>query len=913
MIRHCNLFTPFQIEQFRKEGKSRFLAAYKQGPQNNINKIKDWIENIDSLSMRLKKEKKLETPFIKNVMCEALGHTLIGESSHVTLVAQDANSEDKIPDIKIGNFDSTKLSDLSKLYPDFIMELKGPSCINFRRTNKRNGEKHSPMKQVISDMFREGEGCKFSIVTNMIEFEIFSREFAEKRSMVINLQDLNDADDFYLFYAFLGSESLLIDNKKIVTEFKRLEQNKLNLTSSFHIEFKQCRNKMFDCLDGKLSDENANSLVTKILAQALFTIYAETIGLLPEGALINVLELSDYSWGAYLKFVSIIDKGGMLEGNDIFGYNGGLFKPNTLFSVEQSSNFLKPLKKLLKFRFLYMDGTNLTKDDLRDVLGRMLEHSLEVNEEEKLFNFTKEGKFAEARKKQASKNDRQKKGVFYTPNAVTNYMVQRVIELLDMNKKNISKTTWLDCASGSGAFLTEVFQQLVEIEKEKVGLKDTIINKYSKLSSLQSGIEQQVISRISGIDIDKLAVGVAQLNLSLSCVRPDTKLPTLTKMICEGDALFDESEKKYDVIISNPPYMQWRYIPKNYRSWMLEDEDYKNFAEDSADYSSFFFLSAWLKLKPGGILAFISTNKTLATAQGKNFRSWLLKKFDIVELLDFRKSIFKGTDIEPCIFILRKKDKTIALPHYLDVNEFVYEKNKIEVTARNKVRVSLLTEGPYLAIPTRTTPDILAVWDWYKKNTKSFQELGTISKIKAGLRITDIASAEVITKKPSSSIAHKYENLIDGPCLTFDESKIDNVSRWISKKSIKINNWREDLHSQKSKCLLIKELSTKPCVVVHSGIPACLNSIGVVVPHDFYKVNINSLRNWMLHPFVESFMDLWFGANRTHSNQRWKNSYISVIPVPKDSKVIDDIPDAVVKNCHYFVCKLRGNEEKDAA
>lgn len=895
-IKQNTLFSEYTINEIKENGK-KALSNTSIPFGVRFKAVENWIDQINKIPLKNRKESVLETSFIKTILCEVLGHSLVGDSGSFTLIPKDGT--ENFPDIKGGCF--TTLNSYFTVRPKFLIELKGPRCINFRAPQTSRPDRKSPAQQVISDMFMEQEQCVFSVVTNMIDFEIFSRSFADKRSISFSLNNLVDYDDLYLLYGLISSDSLLMNPDIVSVHFKKNENSKKAVSKKFYGEFKDCRDNLFKAVSKDLKDDQSNHFVTKLLSQILFIIYGESTGLIPRESLSNVLELGDYEWSNYRKFCGAMDKGGKFAQLDLFGYNGGLFYPNSLFKKEYNKNVLKSISGIAQFKFTDKAGSPLSTDDVRDILGRVLEFSLETNKEENLYNFTEQGTFAEARKKQATKNERQRKGTFYTKRYITKYMIERTISLLKADKVNISKSKWLDPACGSGAFLVEMFDQLSEHEKAKVGLKDDMILRNKSGKMILNQIESDVIDRIRGTDFDPLAAGISQLSISMKCCRPYEKLPLLNDTISHCDSLKEGVKKPlYNVIVANPPYMRWESIPKAYRSFLLKDDEFSDLAEIGADYSAFFFRDAYRKLKPGGYLTFIATNKLLSSAQAEKFRKWLTESFHIVEIFDFRKAVFSGTDVETAIIILqKKKDANENHQSYRDVFSYSSSENHLEPTQFSDVSFKHIENSPFWTIPAKTSPEIQSVLNWFYDNKSKLNLMESFFEPKTGLRITDISKADVLQSKPKENVKKLYEPLFDGTSFQHGKDTRGAATRFIRKDSKKLTAWKSTFLGENY--LLFKELSTRPVIQYSRTCPAILCSLVAFKEKKNLKekIDFKSLTEYLNSPVTDTFMEFWFGSNRTHKNQRWKQVYINKVPFPKSCK-LNDIPAWVLKACIQF-------------
>ena len=106
---------------------------------------------------------------------------------------------------------------------------------------------------------------------------------------------------------------------------------------------------------------------------------------------------------------------------EIYAYNGGLFKPDTILDGLEIDDelFYKHTYKLAKYDFDSQVDVN--------ILGHIFENSL--NEIESVNAEIEGGEFD----KQTSK--RKKDGVFYTPKYITKYIVENTVGKLCQRKK----------------------------------------------------------------------------------------------------------------------------------------------------------------------------------------------------------------------------------------------------------------------------------------------------------------------------------------------------------------------------------------------------------------------------------------------------------------------------------------------
>jgi len=179
-------------------------------------------------------------------------------------------------------------------------------------------------------------------------------------------------------------------------------------------------------------------------------------------------------------------------------------------------------------------------------------------------------------------------------------------------------------------------------------------------------------NNIFGVDLDKQAVEITQLNLLLKIAEKGHRLPLLEQNIRCGNSLIDDEklagdkalkweeqfkeiikEGGFDVVIGNPPYVRQEelseikpYLAANYETY-----------QGMADLFVYFFEKELKMLKEDGYFGMIVSNKWLRAGYGKNLRKFLTG-FWIEEFIDFGDlRVFADATIYPCIMIIRKIKK----------------------------------------------------------------------------------------------------------------------------------------------------------------------------------------------------------------------------------------------------------------
>ncbi|MCJ7560164.1 N-6 DNA methylase [Candidatus Bathyarchaeota archaeon] len=275
--------------------------------------------------------------------------------------------------------------------------------------------------------------------------------------------------------------------------------------------------------------------------------------------------------------------------------------------------------------------------------------------------------------------ERKQLGEFYTPIEVIEYILDAV-EYAQENE--IRGKTVLDPACGSGGFLVEATQRLVERYKRKgFNLKDP---DYAKQ------VIEGCINSIYGLDLHPFACFIAEMNLLFQLVelydvvRQKYKYYELPRInVYRTDSLapyggttdltdfFENSRRKmliqemkeaetvkkikFDYIVGNPPYVRKERISPDYKEKVLKTVFPKIYHGDN-DLYVYFIAKGIEQLKENGTLGYIISSKFLKTRYGQNIRDFILSSSRVKQFLDFGLiDVFKEVANLPIILILEKE------------------------------------------------------------------------------------------------------------------------------------------------------------------------------------------------------------------------------------------------------------------
>ncbi|WP_343329299.1 Eco57I restriction-modification methylase domain-containing protein [Polaribacter staleyi] len=699
-----SLFQPSVLkEQLNLQDKEVIKKAYNKY-------VKYFLNQTIQENIRSSKEEEYQGIFLTELFVNILGYTLKPKADF-NLVAEYKNQT---------NSRKADGAILNKSIAIGVIELKG--------TNTKDLE--SIRKQAF-DYKANQKGSVYVITSNFEKLRFYINDATEFEEF--NLFELTP-ERFELFYLCLQKDNIINNVPLKIKEASIVQEEKI--TKEFYKDYSLFKRELYrdlvkqnakrlkleaslrgtkqsvdeqskeETLEQQQLEKNVKLTLfkksQKLIDRFLFIFFAEDRGLLPSNSTEQILEKwkADLDFGderplynLFKQYFSFLDKGrqGTKSRGEIYAYNGGLFKEDTLLDNLEIDNELlyKHTHKLAGYDFESQVDVN--------ILGHIFENSLNeiesVNAEIEGANFDK----------QTSK--RKKDGVFYTPKYITKYIVENTVGKLCIEKKvalgikeeeyfkgrkNRNKTTiaklvdlldtyrdWLlqlticDPACGSGAFLNQALDFLIKEHTYIDELKTKVLGGGLQFSDIENTILE---NNIFGVDLNEESVEIAKLSLWLRTAQPRRKLNNLNSNIKCGNSLIDSKavagnkafnwleqfpkvfEKGgFDVIIGNPPYVRHElitiikpYLQKKFKCY-----------NGTADLYTYFYEKGIEILNENGVFSFITPNKFIESNYGKNLRQYL-NNFNIIEIVDFGElQVFSDASTFPCIFTLNKKASSI--------------------------------------------------------------------------------------------------------------------------------------------------------------------------------------------------------------------------------------------------------------
>ncbi|MFC1507198.1 Eco57I restriction-modification methylase domain-containing protein [Thermoproteota archaeon] len=584
----------------------------------------------------------------------------------------------------------TAEENISKKRVDYSFRLNGiPKFFLEAKSLKENLEKPGFFQQAVNYAWHKG--CAWAVLTNFKHLKILNAEwksanpFHAQFGQTLMCEKFDEQfDQLWLLSKKAFKHSLLDKEAEKWGKKRRNIPIDKQLLADF-TRYRELLSKNVAKLNQpmKLTEEDLDESIQRILDRLIFIRNCEDKELEEKVLISNFRVWKSAGRGQLVKRLRNVFEYFDKE------YNSKIFSPHLCDELDVDNEVLHEIIQGLYFtkdKTISYDFSAIDADVLGTIYEQYLSHVL--------------SKTAKRARLTDNQVHRKLQGIYYTPTYIVEYIVKNVIGELTKNNE-IEKIRILDPACGSGSFLIKTFDVLNKYRKQK---DDNYSQTQLDLETGAFSSKVEIIkNNIFGIDLDRQAVEIAQLNLLLKLAEKSKRLPLLGKNIKCGNSLINDNaiadDKAFDwdqefpeiikgggfdIVIGNPPYIRNTELPD-------EDKTFYNQEYDSAYkqydiYILFFELGIEL-LRNGGYLGFITSNKFLASDYGQKLREFMLNNCRIISLIDVSYlKIFKDASTYPVITILskdndeeRRKINLIKFQKIEEIEDLFSEKNVVKI------------------------------------------------------------------------------------------------------------------------------------------------------------------------------------------------------------------------------------------
>jgi len=539
---------------FQSSVSSKYLKSLdKQAVQTAYGKFKTHFHNPTiQENIRNSKEEQYQGEFLIDLFVNVLGYTK-NPAENYNLTTEYKNVKDsKKADGAIVVSGAVKA----------VIELKGTNVTDLGHVEV----------QAFSYKNNQPE-CVYVITSNFEKLRFYIDNAIENLEFNLFMLSEKDFELLYLCLAYSQIEKGI--PKKIKDESISHEDD---ITKQLYRDYSLFKQELHADLVEKNPEYDTLLLFRKsqkLLSRFLFLFFAEDRQLLPPNSVRLILndwrdlqerDVEIALYDRFKKYFEYLNTGFKGKRYDVFAYNGGLFKPDTVLDMVKIDDELlyRHTAKISDYDFASEVDVN--------ILGHIFENSL--NELDEL---TAQAAGQEIDK---SKTKRKREGIVYTPKYITKYIVDNTVgrlctdkkaelgiveEEYYTDKKRSKKATqilfdklktyrnWLlqiticDPACGSGAFLNQALNFLIDEHRYIDELQAKLFGDSLVISDIENTILE---NNLFGVDLNEESVEIARLSLWLRTAQPNRKLNDLSNNIKCGNSLIDDpaiaGEKAFD-------------------------------------------------------------------------------------------------------------------------------------------------------------------------------------------------------------------------------------------------------------------------------------------------------------------------------------------------------------------------------
>lgn len=227
----------------------------------------------------------------------------------------------------------------------------------------------------------------------------------------------------------------------------------------------------------------------------------------------------------------------------------------------------------------------------------------------------------------------------YTPKSIVRKMINLSFENTEIkDNASLDGIRIADIACGTGNFLIEAADYLIR-------------------KSIELGEIYFLPEWIEGYDIDGEALKIARLRLKLLLKKHGIPYKNIKFNLFQCDVLPIEMEKRFDIILGNPPYMGEKNNREIFEQ-IKNTEFGKKYYEGKMDYLYFFIEKGIDLLRKDGILTYITTNYWLKADYAKILRDKIKSETSFVYAYVIDESVFKDNLGQDNLIFALKKSRT---------------------------------------------------------------------------------------------------------------------------------------------------------------------------------------------------------------------------------------------------------------
>jgi hypothetical protein len=505
----------------------------------------------------------------------------------------------------------------------------------------------------------------------------------------------------------------------------------------------------------------------------------------------------------------------------------------------------------------------------------------------------------------------KRRDITHTPVHLVSFMVD---ECMPINKPQ-NDFKLIDVSCGSGIFLVAAFKRIVQWwQKEQFEKTDKI--KPPTLTKLKSILTNSIY----GVDLERESVRLATFSLTLALLDmldPTKMWDELTKEklvdlnnIIEKDFFDFKNDKKFDLVIGNPPFnlpvekkdeTSKKKLKKEYWENLLKKVE-MDFDIPQKNIALLFLQQSIKLLKKDGLLSLVMPSGALLYNDTLEFRKNLLSTYNVPQIFDFSSLntilfpnrnvavsvVFvqnKKPDEKDILHVVIKRTITTKEKFYFEIDRYdlFYVPKEIAKTDQLIWKTNLLGSGRLYHLIRRL------------RSLRSLREYLERKKKKYGWFFAEgYKPLGESTEEPQEASWLTNKDWI--PTEKFTKDYINNADIDIEKACSFDRNRQEDQLIFKGPHVLIREMPTLPIAFCENDLIFRREIIGIYAPdkNELIKIRKDIIANKELYKMFLLATSGKAGVNRSVSTIYMKD--IMSLPYP------DNIEDLKLSKAEQIVC-----------
>ncbi|MDQ7060504.1 MAG: N-6 DNA methylase [Sulfurimonas sp.] len=385
---------------------------------------------------------------------------------------------------------------------------------------------------------------------------------------------------------------------------------------------------------------------------------------------------------------------------------------------------------------------------------------------------------------------KQEVGQFFTPVPIARFIIRSIPfdkiikEKLLKGERDELLPNVIDYAVGSGHFITEAMDE-IQKELNRIETDPYIQDTTRKIKSWKTDHFDWAYDYVYGIEKDYRLVKTAKVGCYLhgdglaKVIHGDglsnfTNTKEYKGKLNHQDKNYPQDNKKFDIVVSNPPYSvsAFKNISKKFNS--DDFELYDKLTDQSSEIEALFIERTKQLLKDGGIAGIILPSSILSNGGiYTKTREIILNYFDIVSITELGSSTFMATGTNTVVLFLRRKNNMIHVNIKASVNKLFENKQDITIHGVEKPLSKYISHvwedidfDDYISLLEQTPNDKIlsnGLYGEYNKKYNTIDEIVELEKEKVCFfimayfqKVTVVKTGE--KKKEKQFLGYEFSN-----------------------------------------------------------------------------------------------------------------------------------------------------------